>query len=81
MAFDKLKEAMITVQVLALLDFNKEFIVKTDAWGRGLGVLLMQGRLVAYSSQALTSQGKSRLEYKRELMAIQKLRYYLLGRC
>ena len=50
-AFQKLKTAMTTVLVLALLDFSQLFIVETDASGYGLGVVLMQDQKpVAYFS-------------------------------
>ncbi|GKB72271.1 DNA helicase [Tanacetum coccineum] len=41
-AFEKLKQAMISVAVLALPDFNKEFTVETDASGVGIRAILIQ---------------------------------------
>ncbi|XP_022877076.1 uncharacterized protein LOC111395327 [Olea europaea var. sylvestris] len=38
-AFRKLKLAMTALPILALLDFSKPFIIKTDASGHGLGVV------------------------------------------
>lgn len=84
-AFEALKEAMITVPVLALLDFTKMFVVEMVASGSGLGVVLMQvGRPIAYLSKALSSRNREKSVYERESMAIvlalQKWRHYLIGR-
>ena len=39
MAFDALKIALTTVQVLGYTDFNREFILETDASLKGLGAV------------------------------------------
>lgn len=83
-SFQKLKEAMVSVPVLALPNFSKQFIVETDASRHGLEAVLMQEqRPVAYFSHALNLLGRSKSVYERELMAIifaiQKWRHSLLG--
>ena len=91
--FNALKVALTIAPVLGYLDFNKEFILETDASLRGLGAVLSQvddtGKacVIADASWTLRPSKKSMHSYssaKLELLALkwavtEKFRGYLLG--
>lgn len=84
-AFTKLQNAMMTLPVLALLDFSVSFEIETDASGYRIGAILIQSkRLIAYYSHTLAMRDRAKPVYERELMVVvmvvQKWRPYLLGR-
>ena len=92
-AFQQLKEALSSAQVLAFTDFSKPFILETDASQRGLGAILTQKqpdgtqRVVAYASRCLWPTERTKTNYssfKLEMLALkwavmEKFRNYLLG--
>lgn len=70
-AFQHLKEALISAPVLALPDFSQPFVVKTDAFGVGIGAVLMQGEHpIAFLSKALGPKNQGLSAYENEFLAI-----------
>nr|GEY93553.1 retrotransposon protein, putative, unclassified [Tanacetum cinerariifolium] len=84
-AFEKLQQAMIQSPVLALPNFNDEFVIETDASRIGLGAVLQQNKhTIAYLSKTLAPKHQSLSTYEKELLAVvltlQKWIGYLLDR-
>ena len=92
-AFHALKEALCTAPVLGYPNFNREFILETDASLKGLGTILSQQQkdgnicVIAYASQSLHPSERSMHNYssaKLKLLALkwavtEKFWDYLLG--
>jgi hypothetical protein len=69
--FDVLKQALVQAPVLAIPDFQKPFVVETDASDVGFGAVLMQeGHPIAYLSKPLHGKNKALSTYEKECMAI-----------
>jgi hypothetical protein len=81
-AFLALKAAMTSTPVLQLPDFNKQFVVETDACDLGIGAVLMQEQHpLAFLSKPLSTAHQQLSIYEKEflalLMAVEKWRPYL----
>ena len=89
-AFQKLKEILCKAPVLQNPDFNKSFILQTDASDRGIGAVLSQEdsngeeHPVAYFSKKLLPREERYSTVEKECLAIklgiQAFRVYLMGR-
>ena len=88
-AFDKLKEMCSSTPVLGFADYNKPFILHTDASGDGLGAVLSQDqegkkRVIAYASRNLAKAERNYAVHKLEFLALkwavtEKFHDYLYG--
>lgn len=81
-AFLALKEAMTSTPVLQLPNFQKQFIVETDACDTGIGAVLMQdSHPIAFLSKALSPTHQQLSIYEKEflalIMAVERWRPYL----
>ena len=75
-AFDRLKAACLQAPILSFPDFNKPFLLETDASGRGLGAVLSQkqadGRyhLITYASHVMNDTEQRYHSNKQEFLAL-----------
>jgi hypothetical protein len=88
-SFNRLKTAMVTAPVLQLPDFDREFVVTTDASEVSVGGILQQNfgsglQPVCYESRKLNPAETRYSAYERELLgitwAVGKWRHYLASR-
>ncbi|KAL4355503.1 hypothetical protein GQ457_06G006870 [Hibiscus cannabinus] len=84
-AFEHLKTCLCSTPILGLPNFEKEFVVETNASGVGIGAVLTQeNRPLAYYSKKLSSKMQGASTYHREMyavtQAIGKWRKYLVRR-
>ena len=87
-AFELLKQSVTNAPVLALPNFDKQFILQTDASANGIGSVLLQGDIsdrspVAYASKKLGNAQRNYSVIERECFAIvwavEKFHRYLYG--
>ncbi|GJT18844.1 putative reverse transcriptase domain-containing protein [Tanacetum coccineum] len=84
LAFQTLKDKLCNAPVLALPDGSEDFVVYCDAFGIGLGYVLMQrGKVIAYASRQLKIHERNYTAYDLELgavvFALKIWRHYLYG--
>ena len=89
-AFDQLKDSLCASPVLKSPDWNKPFVLQTDASDRGVGAVLSQSeddgndRPVAYFSRKLLRREERYSTIEKECLAIklavQAFCVYLMGR-
>ncbi len=89
-AAQRLQRLMLSAPTLALPDYNKEFVLVTDASDVGMGAMLGQqdgeGKLrpIAFWSRKLSNTERAYSATEREALAVvfftEKFRHYLLGR-
>ena len=89
-AFEKLRQQLVSPPILAFPDYQKPFILDTDASNLGIGAVLSQvqddgqERVIAYGSRVLSKAERRYCVTRRELLAVvyflQHFRPYLLGR-
>nr|GEW12776.1 putative reverse transcriptase domain-containing protein [Tanacetum cinerariifolium] len=84
LSFQTLKDKLCNAHVLALLDGPKDFVVYYDAFGLGLGCMLMQtGKVIAYAYRHLKIHEKIYTTHDLELgavvFALKIWRHYLYG--
>jgi hypothetical protein len=83
-AFRRLKELLTMTPILKVPDVDADFWVCTDASKEGLGGVLMQeGRVIAYISRKLRRHEEKYTTHDLELLAIiyalKVWRHYLIG--
>lgn len=88
-AFDKIKELLTSPPILAYPDYQKPFVLHTDASMDGLGAVLCQEidgkeRVISYASRGLSKSERHYCAYKLEFLALKwavvhKFHDYLYG--
>eukprot|EP00253_Pinus_taeda_P008401 PITA_08401 len=84
-SFEQLKHLLTLVPILSIADRDKDYVVCTDARKEGLeGVLMQEGKLMAYESRKLKEHEHKYFAYDLELAAVihalKMWRHYLMGR-
>jgi len=87
-AFDKLRNALCSEPILQYPNFDKPFVITTDASGCTIGAILSQGEIgkdlpIAYASRVLNDAETRYSPTERELLAliyaVKHFRLYIYG--
>jgi hypothetical protein len=83
-AFQSLQDAMCSTSILALPKFTKIVVLECDAYGKGIGVVLMQdGRPLAFTRKQISDRHLGQSIYEKEMLSIMHVvdiwHPYLLG--
>ncbi|KAA0032070.1 pol protein [Cucumis melo var. makuwa] len=83
-SFQELKQKLVTAPILTVPDGSGSFVIYSDASKKGLGgVLMQQGKVVAYASRQLKSHEQNYpthdLELAAVVFALKIWRHYLYG--
>lgn len=83
--FEQLKHLLTTAPILSIADPSKDYVVCTDRSKEGVGGVLMQeGKVIAYKSRKLKEHDQKYSAYDLELVAVihalKMWRHYLLGK-
>lgn len=83
-AFNKLKELLVSNNVLAFPNFNKPFAISTDASNEALGAVLSQDdKPIAFASKTLNTTESKYSTIEKELLgvvwAVKRFRCYVYG--
>lgn len=84
-AFHEIKKLVIEAPILRYFDSEKSVVIQCDASSTGLGgVLLQEGRPVAFASRALTKTEQNYAQIEKESLAILfscvRFEQYILGK-
>ena len=89
-AFEELRHKLVSTPILAFPDYEREFILDTDATNEGIGAVLSQiqangvEKVIAYASRVLSKPERQYCVTRRELLAVvtflKHFRHYLLGK-
>ena len=82
-SFETLKQKVVELLILALLDFNKVFQVECDVSDNAIGAILSQeGKPIAFFSEKLKDAKRKYFVYDQKVYAIvqalKKWRHYLI---